>query len=78
MAARKKTEAATWAASSEELETILDEIEAGSVDIDVLSEKVERAAALIKTCREKLSGTELRVQKIVEDLARAEPDDDED
>jgi exodeoxyribonuclease VII small subunit len=78
MAARKKSEAATWAAASEELETILDEIEVGSVDIDVLSEKVERAAELIKTCREKLSGTELRVQKIVDELARTEPEDDED
>lgn len=80
MAARKKTESPiTWTDASEELETILDEIEGGSADIDVLSEKVERAAELIRVCREKLSGTELRVQKVVDELARTEPDgDDED
>ena len=44
-------------------------------DIDALSEKVERAAALIKLCRDKLAGTELRVRKVVDDLAAALDDD---
>ena len=59
--------------SLEELETILDAIEGGTADIDVLSEKVERAASLIKICREKLSGTELRVQKVVAELVGGRP-----
>ncbi len=75
MAAKKKTEL-TYAEGSTELETILDEIESGEADIDVLSEKVERAAALIKLCKEKLSGTELRVNKVVEELAAEAGDDD--
>ncbi len=68
MAAKKKTDP-TYAQGAEELETILEEIESGDADIDVLSEKVERAAQLIKLCREKLAGTELRVNKVVEELA---------
>ena len=71
MATRKKTTAPepTYNQASEELEHILREIEDGSVDVDVLTEKVERAAQLIRICRDKLSGTEVRVTKVVEELA---------
>jgi exodeoxyribonuclease VII small subunit len=68
MATKKKTDL-TYAEGARELETILSEIESGDTDIDVLSEKVERAADLIKLCREKLTKTELRVSKVVEGLA---------
>ncbi|MEZ5964373.1 MAG: exodeoxyribonuclease VII small subunit [Planctomycetota bacterium] len=67
----------TYTAASRELEAILDAIEGGDIDIDALSDKVERASALIKICREKLAGTELRVKKVVEDLT-ATLDDDQD
>ncbi len=71
MAAKKKTDATdlTYAEGSRELETILEEIESGDADIDVLSDKVVRAAELIKLCREKLTKTELQVSKVVEELA---------
>ncbi len=71
MAAKKKTDATdlTYAKGARELETILEEIESGDADIDVLSDKVVRAAELIKLCREKLTKTELRVSKVVEELA---------
>lgn len=70
MAARKKDDKdqPTYAAASAELESILHEIETGDTDIDVLSEQVERAAELIKFCREKLAGTELRVNRVVAQL----------
>lgn len=68
MAAKKKT-TLSYSDGSTELESILDEIESGDADIDVLCEKVERAAELIKLCKEKLSGTELRINKVVEELA---------
>ena len=68
MAAKKKT-TLSYSDGSTELEAILDEIESGDADIDVLCEKVERAAELIKLCKEKLSGTELRINKVVEELA---------
>ncbi len=77
MAAKKKTEL-TYSEGTTELETILDDIESGNADIDVLSEKVERAAALSKICKEKLSGTELRVNKVVEELSAGAGDDAED
>ncbi len=79
MAAKKKTEL-SYSEGSTELEAILDEIESGDADIDVLSDKVERAAELIRLCKEKLSGTELRVNKVVEELAAdtGSSEDDED
>ena len=67
--AAKKTEDLTYTAASDELGMILDEIESGSADIDVLSTKVERAAALIRICRAKLTGTEMQVRKVVSDLS---------
>ena len=73
MAAKKKTQI-TYAEGSTELEEILDEIESGQADIDVLSEKVERAAELIRFCKAKLEGTELRVNKVVEELAAQNED----
>ena len=51
-----------------ELETIVNEIEEGEISIDILSEKVKRAAELIKICKEKLSATEEDVSRILEDL----------
>ena len=77
MAAKKKKTELTYAEGSAELESILDAIESGDADIDVLSEKVERASDLIKICREKLSGTELRVNKVVEELAAESSSDDD-
>ena len=70
MAARKKKDL-TYSEAETELETILTEIESGDTDLDVLDEKVERASTLIRFCRETLSGTELRVRKIVDELASA-------
>ena len=74
MATKKKTEL-TYSEGSAEIESILDEIESGQIDIDVLSEKAERAAELIKLCKEKLAGTELRVNKVVEELGQVSGED---
>ena len=74
--ASKKSTKLSYADGSAELESILDEIESGDADIDVLSEKVERAAALIKLCQEKLAGTEMRVNKVVEELVADTTDEE--
>lgn len=58
-----------------ELDAILDEIEGGTADVDVLAAKVERAAFLIRHCRERLAGTELAVKKVVEELQAAAQDE---
>ena len=77
-AAKKKPESSGYTEAALELESILDEIENGTADIDVLGEKVERAAALIRQCRETLAGTELRVKKVVEELAATDADESDD
>jgi exodeoxyribonuclease VII small subunit len=61
---KKKGEELGYAAASAELEQILAEIESGEIDLDVLAEKVERAAALLTLCRQKLAATETRVHEI--------------
>lgn len=52
----------------EELQEIVSEIEEGQISIDELSEKVKRAAQLIKICKNKLTSTEDDVNKILKDL----------
>ena len=52
----------------EELQTIVSEIENGEISVDELSEKVKRAAVLIKLCKAKLTSTEEDVAKILRDL----------
>ena len=52
----------------EKLRAIVDEIEAGELDVDVLTEKVKEATRLIKLCKEKLYKTDEEVKKILAEL----------
>lgn len=52
----------------EELQQIVTEIEQGEISVDDLSEKVKRAAQLIKICKTKLTSTEEDVSKILKEL----------
>ena len=52
----------------EELQQIVQEIEQGEISVDELSQKVKRAAALIKICKDKLSSTEEDVSVILKEL----------
>jgi exodeoxyribonuclease VII small subunit len=63
-----KTEKITYTAAFEELQEIVNEIEQGEISVDLLSEKVKRAAFLIQICKQKLQATELDVQQILDDL----------
>ncbi len=56
----------------EELQQIVTDIEEGDISVDELSEKVKRAATLIKLCKKKLSSTEADVNAILKDLEEAE------
>ncbi len=58
-----------------ELEQILDEIEREDVDVDLLSERVKRAAELIKICRQRISATKLEVEEIMSGLDAAGTDE---
>ena len=51
-----------------ELEQIINEIETESIDVDVLMERVKRAAYLIKFCRGNLRTTEEEVKKALSDI----------
>ncbi len=52
----------------DELQTIVTEIEDGRISVDELSEKVKRAAMLIRICKSKLTATEEDIAGILKDL----------
>jgi len=52
----------------EELQEIVTQIEEGEISVDELSEKVKRAAHLIKICKKKLTTTEEDVNIILKEL----------
>ncbi len=51
-----------------ELQEIVADIEDGQIDVDALSEKVKRAAELIRICKETLRSTSEDVQQILKEL----------
>ena len=61
----------------EELQNIVTEIEQGEISVDELSEKVKRAALLIKICKSKLTTTEEDVNVILKELDSAVKEDSE-
>jgi exodeoxyribonuclease VII small subunit len=77
-------EAVGYGEALAELESILDEIEDDSVDVDVLATRVRRAAVLLRVCRDRITSARVEVEQIVADLepgattADADPDDDPD
>lgn len=70
-------EALRYSEAIEELRRILDGIEREEIDLDDLSEKVSRAAALIRTCRTRIERTSLQVRQVLADLeATQDPSND--
>ncbi|RYF96946.1 MAG: exodeoxyribonuclease VII small subunit [Chitinophagaceae bacterium] len=57
----------------EELNQIVSEIEQGEISVDELSQKVKRAAELIRICKTKLTSTEEDVSKILKELDATTP-----
>lgn len=55
----------TYEEAYKELAVIAKEIEAETVSIDVLAQKVKRASELITYCQTKLRSTEAEVNKII-------------
>lgn len=60
----------TYSDAIVELEQIVAEIESAAIGVDELSEKVKRAAWLIKFCRNKLSSTDKEVTDILKSIER--------
>lgn len=51
-----------------ELEEIVSELENEKIEVDELSQKVQRVSDLLKLCKTKLHDTEQGVQKILEEI----------
>lgn len=64
------TEIKNYTEAFDELQTIVNELERAEVSIDELSEKVKRAAVLIKICKQKLTATEEDVNEILKNLGK--------
>ena len=62
----------TYTEAFNELQLILQQIESGEPDVDELTEKVKKAAELIKICKSKLYDTETEIEKILDDLGKEE------
>jgi len=60
----------------EEIESIVAEIENETVDVDVLAEKVKRAAHLIKYCKTKLKATDNEVKKVLREFEKEDKEAD--
>ena len=60
----------------EEIESIVAEIENETVDVDVLAEKVKRAAHLIKYCKSKLKATDNEVKKVLREFEKEDNEAD--
>ena len=58
----KKTE--SYQEAVDKLRLIVNEIENGNLDVDLLSEKVREATRLIKLCKEKLYKVDEEVKKV--------------
>lgn len=52
----------------EKLRLIVEAIEQGELEVDLLSVKVKEATRLIKLCKEKLYKADLEVKKVLEEL----------
>jgi len=58
----------TYTVAITELEAIVQDIESGEIDVDVLTAKVKRASELIKFCKDSLRNTQKEVGKTLVDI----------
>lgn len=58
----------TYGEAMKELQEIMHAVENEELDVDVLMEKVKKAAALIKFCKEKLVKTNDEIQKVLDNI----------
>ena len=60
--------AAGYAEALAELESILRQLDTADVDVDVLAAQVQRAAALIGFCRDRIGAARVQIEQVVADL----------
>ena len=63
------SDAPSYAAMLQELETILVELERDDVDVDVLAARVARAGELVEACRARVDRARMEVERVVATLA---------
>ncbi|SHG23980.1 exodeoxyribonuclease VII small subunit [Dysgonomonas macrotermitis] len=51
-----------------ELQDILDKIESGDLEVDVLTDEIKKASELLKLCKDKLYKTDAQIKKIIEEI----------
>lgn len=73
-----QTEPKGYAEAMAEVESILAEMDSTSVDVDVLSARVERASFLINWCSERIASARMTVENLVADLVEEDFDEDGD
>jgi exodeoxyribonuclease VII small subunit len=61
---KQQVEEPSYQTAWTELQKIVNDLQGGSVGIDDLSAKIERAAELVKFCRERLRSTEDAVERL--------------
>lgn len=62
-----KDQGLSYRQAMEELQTIVDQLEKEEIEIDVLADKVKRAAFLCQFCKNRLREAEEEVQQILEE-----------
>lgn len=65
MAKKRSVAELGYAEAIAELEEILETLDRDDVDVDQLSERVQRAAELIELCRERIGSAKLRIEEVV-------------
>jgi exodeoxyribonuclease VII small subunit len=61
-----------------ELDDILADLERDTIDVDLLSQRVRRAAELIRVCRERIAGARLDIDRVVAELEAEAADHERD
>lgn len=67
----------SYETAMQELESIVDKVETGEMDIDNLSDSLRRAKELLTFCRERLTKVDDEIQKIFGDEAETPAPGDE-
>lgn len=58
----------TYGEAMKELQEIMQAVENEELDVDILMQKVKRAAELIKFCKDKLLKTNNEIQKVLDNI----------
>ncbi|WP_319501171.1 exodeoxyribonuclease VII small subunit [uncultured Draconibacterium sp.] len=62
------TKKISYSEAMAEIEEILEKIENEELDVDELAEKVKRVSVLLKTCKDKLTKTNVQVEQILKEM----------